>query len=300
MIQELEFEEAVFQEVREGTAPVCLCPWLENPYRLVSLLELMKAFNVRDLLFLARGLQNQASIIFESPQGPEYRFASVDSFRTKLWAFRELCQNLELPMSALHASQLWESTGSPVREQLDNGQAERISNMLAVTVENELSLRLYFAVPPEKAKFYGDNAEPFGNTVATAFPSTSFDAGEANRCFALSRATACVFHLMRTLEIALRVFADRFSVPSDHTNWHNVIEGIEKAVRNMGNDPHRAADWKDQQEFFSQAASHFMFLKDAWRNYTAHARGKYTDEEAETLIINVRAFVQKLATRLHE
>ena len=47
-----------------------------------------------------------------------------------------------------------------------------------------------------------------------------------------------------------------------------------------------------------------MVVKHAWRNYTAHVRanmgGKYTDEEAETILINVRGFMQKLATRLHE
>jgi hypothetical protein len=109
-----------------------------------------------------------------------------------------------------------------------------------------------------------------------------------------------VFHLMRVLEIGLTVFATRFNVPSSHTNWHNIIEGIEKAVRDMPNDPQRSPDWKDQQEFFSQAASYFMIVKDAWRNYTAHMRGKYTEEEAETMLINVRGFMQKLATRLHE
>jgi len=39
-------------------------------------------------------------------------------------------------------------------------------------------------------------------------------------------------------------------------------------------------DYKEQQEFFAQAASHFGVLKDAWCNYTAHARGKYDSNEA--------------------
>ena len=105
---------------------------------------------------------------------------------------------------------------------------------------------------------------------------------------------------MRVLERGLKVFADRFGVLSDHTNWHNIIEGIEKAVRNSGSDPNRPPDWKDQQEFYSQAASHFMMLKDAWRNYVAHERGKFTEEETEVLLLNVRSFMQKIATRLHE
>jgi hypothetical protein len=41
-------------------------------------------------------------------------------------------------------------------------------------------------------------------------------------------------------------------------------------------------------------------VKDAWRNYTAHLRGKYDDQEAEDMLANVRGFMQKLATRLHE
>ena len=107
-------------------------------------------------------------------------------------------------------------------------------------------------------------------------------------------------HLMRVLETGLSVFAAKFSVPADHANWQNIIERVEKAIRGMGTDPAKAPDWKDQQEWFSQAASHFMLFKDAWRNYTAHARGKYTEEEALIIFGSVRAFMQKLATRLHE
>ena len=54
---------------------------------------------------------------------------------------------------------------------------------------------------------------------------------------------------MRALEIGLAVFANRFNVPSDHTNWQNIIEEMEKALRSMGSDANKTADWKDQQEF---------------------------------------------------
>jgi hypothetical protein len=156
-------------------------------------------------------------------------------------------------------------------------------------------------IQADLAPYYSDDvSELFGASVQSSFPSASYDITEAGKSHALHRSTGCVFHLMRVLEIGLSAFASRFGVPSVHTNWQNVIEGIEKSVRGMGSDPSRPADWKDQQEFFSQAASHFMALKDAWRNYTAHARGKYTPEEAGVIFINVRAFMQKLATRLHE
>lgn len=59
-------------------------------------------------------------------------------------------------------------------------------------------------------------------------------------------------------------------------------------------------DRKEQQEFYAQAATHFGILKDAWRNYTMHARGVYTEEAAEDIFNNVKSFMQKLAARLHE
>jgi hypothetical protein len=51
-------------------------------------------------------------------------------------------------------------------------------------------------------------------------------------------------------------------------------------------DPNRPANWKDDREFYSQCASHFRVVKDAWRNYTAHAPGKYDEQEDKTMAIS--------------
>ena len=60
-------------------------------------------------------------------------------------------------------------------------------------------------------------------------------------------------------------------------------------------------DFKDQQEFYAQAASGFGIIKDAWRNYTMHTRGKYDEQEAIDILVCVRAFRQKLTAKgLHE
>jgi hypothetical protein len=92
--------------------------------------------------------------------------------------------------------------------------------------------------------------------------------------------------------------AKKFSVPSDHTNWHNVIEQVESRVRELSKT--KPQNWKEDQEFYSQAASHFMVLKDAWRNYTAHMRGTYDQTDAKRIMDNVAGFMHKLATRLAE
>ena len=74
-------------------------------------------------------------------------------------------------------------------------------------------------------------------------------------------------------------------------NWHNAIEQIEKAIRALPK-----AD--DRKQPYSDAAAHFMYVKDAWRNRTAHIGKIYTDEKAQQILENVRGFMQVLATQL--
>lgn len=256
----------------------------------------MQAVEPHFFISRIRALLNSASMINALKDKPREQEAFIDVYIKDLEGLLQLCERTGMDMSRIQAIRAVE-----FMKQFRNTTktCDRQTNGLAMTLEDEMSLRMYFCLSPEKTKYFSQTTA-FGQPVGDNFPSTNYDILEANRCFALARNTACVFHLMRVLEIGLGVLARRFSVPSDHTNWHNIIEGVEKAIRGISSDPGKPADWKEQQEFFSQAASHFMFMKEAWRNYTAHARGKYTDEEAETILINVRGFMQKLATRLHE
>jgi hypothetical protein len=168
----------------------------------------------------------------------------------------------------------------------------------------EIEGKAFFYVPAERIKFFPRMDDPhiFGKAVANAFPSAMQDIAESGVCLALDRGTACVFHLMRVLEIGLTALGAKFGVSLAHTNWAPAIEEIQSRIREMHKDPASKAlpDCKEQQEFYAQAASHFGILKDAWRNYTMHVRGFYTQEQTEQIFENVKSFMQKLAERLHE
>jgi hypothetical protein len=171
-------------------------------------------------------------------------------------------------------------------------------------IRKEMSGRSFMYIAPEQIKFWPKLSQPnlFGNVVAKAFPSTTYDVAQAGICLAVGLGTACVFHLMRVLEISLGVLGTRFGMSLAHTNWGPAIEQIESKIRDMHKDPVWKAlpDCKGQQEFYAQAASHFGVLKDAWRNYTMHSRGKYTEHEAEQILSTVKSFVCKLAEKLAE
>lgn len=170
--------------------------------------------------------------------------------------------------------------------------------------EKELEGKFFLYIPPERARFWptAKSQNVFGNEVHSKFPSSDFDIGNAGVCLATMMATASVFHLMRTLEVGLRALGKALGVSVEHTNWQNAIEQIEKRIREIPKDPNwkTKADWKDQQQYFSDCAAHFSILKDAWRNHAMHGRASYTEDQAEVIFLTVKAFMQKLAQRLHE
>jgi hypothetical protein len=170
--------------------------------------------------------------------------------------------------------------------------------------DKELNGKFFLYIPAERAKFWPtmDRQNIFGDEVASKFPSASFDIGNSGVCLATMTATAAVFHLMRVLEVGLASLGKVFGVSLQHTNWAPAIDQIESKIRDMHKDPVWKAlpGYKEQQHFYAQAASHFGIFKDAWRNHTMHARGKYTEEEAERIFETVKAFMQKLAERLSE
>lgn len=306
-------DDVLAAPVEIGRRELALQPWEVNPYRLISWLEMLQ-FSARGFFWCGRGLRALrmdcfiGSIYLPGDQ-PIFALARDLDDRAKTRATNDL-----KPIASQFHELGLEITAATVKEvidELEQSSTRHNFQWLAdqlITVEKlaekELDGKDFFYVPRERAKFFPrvDNQHIFGNAVGEAFPSATYDIAESGFCLALARGTACVFHLMRVLEIGLAVLGAKFGVSLAHTNWAPAIGQIESKIREMHKEPDWKAlpDCKEQQEFYAQAASHFGVLKDAWRNYTAHARGKYTEQEAEEILINVRSFMQKLATRLSE
>ena len=165
-------------------------------------------------------------------------------------------------------------------------------NTLDMSFSNELGSDLIFRIASNKNEYFEKDAL-FGSEVTNAFPSATDNIRNAGTCFAVEQWDASVFHLMKTLERALHALATKFSIPFEHETWNKVIEQIEKRVRSM--DSSFGSDWKDKKKFYSEAASQFMFLKEAWRNYVTHVGDVYDEGKALSVLTHVRVVMQALA-----
>jgi hypothetical protein len=83
----------------------------------------------------------------------------------------------------------------------------------------------------------------------------------------------------------------------DTEQWKNVIDRIEKAIRQLEALP-KGASKTEKVQFCSEAASQFRYFKDAWRNHVAHARKSYDSREANSIWNHTGEFMEALAENL--
>ncbi|MGA7833260.1 MAG: hypothetical protein WCA21_20070 [Terracidiphilus sp.] len=156
------------------------------------------------------------------------------------------------------------------------------------TIRREMESNKFFYMPASQAEFYGQK-ELFGAKVNAKFPSIQFDMEEAGNCYAMGRGTACVFHLMRVMEVGVQQFGAKLGVMLvTEKNWQNIVDEINKAIKVLAPKALGTVE-------MSQASANLYCVKLAWRNEVMHPNDTYTLEEAENLIRVVRIFMGQLA-----
>ena len=274
-----------------------------NPERFLGITSALMRLESLDLM------TPRPTWVEEVPGKPSTQTGSAALMNVVSEAKRQ-CENLGLVMSAAAFERLIQHLPDL---SLCPDQTTRLCEAARNTLQDELRTKTLLMLSPVQADYYWAFTEEAGrkssmpieiswSPVFASFPSTKWDALESLRAYALERHTSCVFHLMRVLELGLTALGAMFGVSLAHKNWEPAISEIEKKIRDIRNDPNWSTKptHKEDLEFYAQAASHFRVLKDAWRNYTAHARGRYDEPECMEMLINVRGFMQKISERLHE
>jgi hypothetical protein len=177
-------------------------------------------------------------------------------------------------------------------------------------IAEALSIHKFIVLPGSDAEFY-DNYLLFGFDVAKEFPQANIQIKFAGTCYAVGSYTACVFHLMRAVEVGARCMVTKLKVqrhlmrngrpmPVELCDWGMLIAALEKGMLALAQGTATSKRKKDNFEFFNHAVGAFRNFKDAWRNNVAHMRKEYKQGEAKDIIDNTRQFMQHLAIKLKE
>jgi hypothetical protein len=195
------------------------------------------------------------------------------------------CESISLKLAAQAARDY--------RAELESGRIKTYSDAseaigtLDKIIMLQLRENLFMFISPDRAAFYA-KAQLFGEAVNKRFSGCQYDIEESGSCYAAGRGTACAFHLMRVMEVAVQEFGSALGIAlTKEKNWQNILDEINKAMK--------ALPGKDVKTIaLSQAAGHLYNVKVAWRNPTMHPKITYTLEETANLISTVNAFMNEL------
>ncbi len=164
-------------------------------------------------------------------------------------------------------------------------------------LQDELESVMLMHVDRARASYIEPQEPLFGPTVAMKFPNASFDIEEAGKCYGLGRGTACVFHLMRAIEIGLHYLSTAVGATlKPKWGWQAILnDGLEPAINAM---PESTDDEKQKKRALQQARAHLHAVRLSWRNDTMHPKVTYTDEEAADVFAHTKAFMKHLAERV--
>jgi hypothetical protein len=168
----------------------------------------------------------------------------------------------------------------------------------------ESGLKSALILPPEMAKYYDPQSPLFGEEVHFQFPVAAYEIEEAAKCLAVGRSTAAVFHLMRVMEVGIHAVARCLGVPDPvkgaDKNWGVILKRIQAARSAKGSSTQGTWNVPTDDAYFDAAHATLDAVRNAWRNTTMHVENKYTAEEAEHILVAVRGFMMKLASRMDE
>ena len=271
----------------------------------LSLLDMLKAY-AAGFYKVAIELQEMRVRARLGPTDTKVPSFILTQFNELLALIKDECRNLELDhtlnmtlgIEARYQFKAAGQTGGIFSQGYTENDLLSDLDILEMSFGNELSGELIFRIASDKNRYF-EKENLFGSEVASAFPSAIDNIRNAGTCYAVEQWDACVFHLMRVLELGIRVLAKKFSIPFQNTTWHTIIQQIETSVRGMNSS--FGPNWKEQQKFCSEAASQFMFLKDAWRNHIMHLSDVYDEGKALSVFRHVHELMQTLAKGgLHE
>ena len=293
-----------------GDPPVVrIAPWKYEPNRLWSLYDMfyVPVGWLLTNLQLARDIASSLDLVVNFQGCPditprvgtdeftEWRKSRMDALTSAIEPVHEMANAMHFDVTTKHVETLIHMIKSD-NDGFDDGLVINTIIDLIAKIEStmllELSSHKFLHMPHEQAKiYYAKPQDNFGKPVVKAYSHGLYDMKEAARCLSVNRYTACVFHLMRLLEIPLRSLWTSTKTKADMPkNWGGFIGGIKDHADSLEG---------DEQQFYLDAAIYLFAVKQGWRNRTIHeVECKYKKKQAKRIWDSVITFLQHTANHI--
>lgn len=260
--------------------------------RVVGLLELLRAYAevyARSMYYLGMNMHALAE---------QVRLDDIeqDVVLDKLTKLHEECKRSGLQMTALLLEQETPNFWSDNREKL--GLVHSVDH-IAQTLQNELSLQFFFKLDANQRKLFEDPIHRW-EAICLRFEPAIRDVEEMNKCFALQRYTAAMFHALHVAELGAIELGGYLRVTDPKKGWGPTERQLGELVK--GGHSKLPRYLKGRFEFLEQVHREIESMMLAWRHKVDHAanhlfivpNSDFTPDVAEHIIGSVRMFMLRL------
>jgi hypothetical protein len=283
----------------------CSVPLSRQHRRLVSLWDIMK--RIYPPLFLSLGKLLEVSSfrirlpfkdIFTPPGQPkelldvEFKHAVA----TVLDEWETECRDLELAASLATVQRLRKLISEPTCEYREYAE---LAQQLHGRLEDEMKHRYCLALSMKEGETY-DRPLKGWERIAERFQDCLSDIEEMNKCFALSRYTAAMFHALHVAEWGAVELGKYIGVTDPKPGWGPTVRKLNELVKNGHTALPIALSGKF--EFLEQIQREIETMVLAWRHKVDHATNRlaivpnveFTPDIAEHIMQSVRVFMNRL------
>jgi hypothetical protein len=197
---------------------------------------------------------------------------------------KSLAEDLDMQSTKYQLNTLFRisATNRPMNEFIDG------LDQLLIRIQEDLRSKSFLFVPASMAEYY-DRNDLFGDDVPKKFKGTGAEIRSAGNCLAAGEATACIFHLMRAMEKAVRSLGRRLGATiTPKTTWRQITEQMDNKIKRM---PEVNNKQKHKKNNWEQARINLHHVGSVWRNNTMHPAASYTQSQAVEVFSAVRVFM---------
>lgn len=286
-----------------------LAPWIERPFGLVSLKEIVALMTGSDewpsdriilgplanTIYGLGSLQHGRLDAKSALQVSFFLGQAADSLEA--WGFAATCGAFRDLAELIDGTYV--QGGNPLYG------PESIPTFITMARQSlmyELEARVFLPVDPERARFYREPMRDW-EAVAARFPDATTDIEEAGKCYALRRNAACVFHSMQIVEHGLLALGRFMQINDPKSGFTAVANELDRVLKRPY--PERTEFERIHYAFFQQVNAPINSMRDAWRNKISHAQGALTlltsdfnDDVAHEIYTATRGFMRRLEPRM--
>jgi hypothetical protein len=261
----------------------------------------MKKFEAKELVAAIRSLIHNTYFLesLKAENISSRKTGVLKDLERKVNELLECCNEADLRMSVLAIEPLLLFFRPGMPESAIADSIVHAVKQTLTTIENELSLRLYFSLEMDEAKRY---SEPWSGweKIVERFPDTTRDIEEMNKCFALSRYTASMFHALHVAEWGAIKLGDYIGVTDPKKGWRPTEKKLEELIK--GGHAILPASLKGKFEFLEQMHQEIHTMVRAWRHKVDHAtnhlaivpNAEFLPEIAQHIIDSIKVFMARL------